>query len=152
NSLDPWGLAQAVPPSAEAAEKDRQAKAAMYRALAKGVDFTWNLGVAVFLTPSPEGMTEKQWYALSQIAISQYGSPLRRMGAYDEPSAFAEQLPQELGPATQNAMMAWAMKPGASDFPQAPKVEWVQVGQEPLLLAPPKFGPFYRVAGPDEIQ
>ncbi len=75
---------------------------------AKAIDFGVNLMVGTFGTPNPEGATDGQRYALAQMAISTYGSPMQRyFHAYDGTPPLVRDLPAQLGPTTQDAMMAY---------------------------------------------
>jgi RHS repeat-associated protein len=88
---------------------------------AKTLDFTWNMGVAVFLTPSPENATAQQQEALARIAIDIYGSPFQKMGAYDS-SKTATELPAQLStPARDLVMVAAAASNKAPPPPIEPK-------------------------------
>jgi len=84
---------------------------------ARGFDATWNFGLSMAFSPSPDGATEQQRQALSQMVIqSPVGSPMRNwFGAYDSTpttSAFVEQLPAVLTGPGQDAMMAYGARPG----------------------------------------
>jgi RHS repeat-associated protein len=80
-------------------------------------DALWNLGVATFLTPTPENATPQQQAGLTQIALDSLGSPLERMGLYDSSpgsSVFTQDLPAALGQPMQNLLIGYGAQPGVS--------------------------------------
>jgi len=101
------------------------------KTVAKGVDSVWNWAVSTAFTPNPEGATEQQRQALANIVVENFGSPLRRLGAYDPTPmtrAFVEELPSQLSQPTQDAMMSYAASRGTVQTPivQLPQNQTVQ--------------------------
>jgi RHS repeat-associated protein len=106
---------------------------------AKGFDAAWNFGLSMLFSPNPEGATEQQRQALSQIVIqSPVGSPMRNwFGAYDSTpttSAFVEQLPGQLTGPGQDAMMAYgALRGGTYEPAPVRETQWGAPINDPYI-------------------
>jgi RHS repeat-associated protein len=91
--------------------------------ISRFIDFGCNVVAGLFGTPNPEGASMEQRQALAERAIKLYGSPLGRWGAYpqtDTTRQFIEQLPASLTGPAQDAMMAYAARPGVSGMTVSP--------------------------------
>jgi RHS repeat-associated protein len=87
---------------------------------AKGVDMVFNLALSSLGgNQNSSAFTEQERIAISQNAINQWGSPMRRLfGAYDSPSPIVDQLPAQIGPTIQDAGVAYGALRGTVTSPE----------------------------------
>jgi RHS repeat-associated protein len=95
--------------------------------LAKSADFLINLGIGTIGVGHPDGFSEQEIANMRTMAIDDYGSWFRRMGAYDETRGtdmLVAQLPANLSPAVNDMMVATAALQNSS--PPSPSDFWVR--------------------------